>query len=126
MKKFAIIFGIVLLAVGILFVVKPSKVANAKDFALVYGSLSGAAMMDMGVQGDYVLRFRATPELIKIANKKKTVTFLSIENPKQYVEEGYVLVNVIPGEIGSCLLRIFYGTEADMDYDKMYAVELCE
>ena len=139
MKKIIGISTIVLLVVvAVWFVVKPAKVVEdemptPQDYAVLHESIGESAVITTGKNGDFLVKIKATPELISIANKEKTARFLSTENPKQYIEEGYVLINVIPfntmEKLGwtnhSCSYRLFYGTAEDMNYDGMYAVELC-
>ncbi len=85
-----------------------------------------------GVQGDFLIQLSATPELIEIYSKQKTVKFLSVENPMQYITDGYCLINIIPYNTmiamgtpdNRCSYRLFCGGASDMDND-VYAVELC-
>ncbi len=129
----------VLLAVPLLAGCGPEK-ATPEDYAILQTQIQTAiqkqplSAVGIGNQGDYIVKLEKTEELIKIANKKKTAKFLSTENPAQYVEEGYCLLNIIPvptmkaisSEENTCYMRLFCGTAEDMNTDKMYAVELCE
>ncbi len=91
-------------------------------------------VVGIGVGGDYIIKLEKNDVLTKIANKEKTVKFLSVENPKQYIEEGYCLLNIIPNTTmqamsmpeNKCNFRLFCGSAEEMNYDEMYAVEICE
>ena len=89
-------------------------------------------IISFGEQGDFLTYINETPEILQIySNKEKTVKFLSIENPAQYIKPGKCLVNTIGydilKEIGAknldCSHRLFCGSE--IDNGAPYAVELC-
>lgn len=90
-------------------------------------------VLTVGTQGDFLIKLAETPQLLNIAKKAKHSQFLSISNPRQYVEDGYCLVNIVPfntmKQIGTpnstCHYRLFCGNAKEMDYTKPYAVELC-
>ncbi|MCL1785705.1 MAG: hypothetical protein FWG39_00955 [Alphaproteobacteria bacterium] len=114
-----------------------SEQATCHDYNVLRSFTDSNRVIAEGPRGDFLTRIKATPELIAIANKQRTVQFLSIENPMQYIREGYVLINTIPynamKESGyeemmerGCHTRVFYGTAEDMIDGEMYAVELCE
>ena len=108
--------------------------ADARDYVTIsQAPVTLDDLLTFGPQGDFLTRLPATPELIAIAAKEKNVRFVSIENPEQYIQEGYVLINVLPfvtrdnlgmDEKRVCAYRIFYGTAQDMANDA-YAVEVC-
>lgn len=87
-----------------------------------------------GDGGDFLIRLPQTNALYNITRAEKNAKFLSIENPKQYAESGYCLVNVVPyntvEKLGipsnTCHYRIYCGASENMDYDQYYAVEVCE
>jgi len=87
-----------------------------------------------GKMGDFMVQVQETEALKKIADKEKTAKFLSIENPDAKSKEGYCLINVIPVvamekvgmENSTCHYRIYCGQPGVVDYDKMYAVEVCK
>lgn len=92
------------------------------------------AIISRGERGDFLEYIDETPEILQIYNnKEKTATFLSVENPAQYIKPGKCLVNTIgyvillemagDNEVSNCAWRLFCGTE--MNYDGFYAVELC-
>lgn len=87
-----------------------------------------------GPRGDFLNYIDATPEILQIYNnKEKTVNFLSVENPGQYIKPGKCLVNTIgyavleemagDGKVSDCAWRLFCGTE--INTNEFYAVELC-
>ena len=86
----------------------------------------------IGQQGDYIITLPATETLTAIGNKARTVAFLSVENPAQYVAEGTCLLNIIPQNTmaamntpeNKCNFRLFCGTAEDMGAE-VYAVEVC-
>lgn len=86
-----------------------------------------------GKQGDFLIKVPATPEILEIANGEKTVKFLSVQNPQNYVQDGYCLVNTIPyntmKQMGKtdnhCHFRLYCGSADSMNYNENYAVEVC-
>ena len=87
-----------------------------------------------GDMGDFINIIPETSEIKDLFNKKaKTVKFLSIENPKQYIKSGYCLVDMVPYDTmkkmgtldNGCHYRIYCGTVDDMNYDENYAIEVC-
>jgi hypothetical protein len=52
-------------------------------------------MAATGSRGDYIVKVPSTPELVQIANGNKTALFLSVD-PFGFIEEGYILINVVP------------------------------
>ena len=46
------------------------------------------SIVTLGPAGDYVVTVNASETILKIADMKKTVTFLSAENPSAFIEEG--------------------------------------
>ena len=86
----------------------------------------------IGQQGDYIITLPATETLTAIGNKARTVAFLSVENPAQYVAEGQCLLNIIPDKVmadmgtpeNKCNFRLFCGT-AEQATGEAYAVEVC-
>ena len=143
MKKLIIyIIALAIIALAAFFLIgKSSPVpATAKDSANVISIMNrihntggSIPVIASGEKGDFLVRLPVARELKRIAARKKTVEFLSIENPEQYIMEGYVLLNIIPtavmAELGmpenTCFYRLFYGSKSDM-IDGVYAVELCE
>lgn len=109
------------------------------DFATIETEIQNVAaqgenisIVALGQAGDYMLPLPATDALTAIAAKDKTVTFLSVENPAQYVAEGTCLLNIIPQNTmaamntpeNKCNFRLFCGTAEDMGAE-VYAVEVC-
>lgn len=94
---------------------------------------SPLVVVSLGTAGDYVLQLPKTEALQKIAQKDKTVKFLSAEiNPEQVSDE-YCLLNIIPQvameqmgeENDTCNMALFCGTADDLASGEVYAVELC-
>lgn len=141
MKKILLILaGILIVAIGVFFVVKGSgKVENkVSDFDIVFAAMendpTSNEILATGSEGDILVKVKATEELKKLAAREKNSRFLSTEQPKQYIQDGYVLINIVPFEAmkkfkldleHGCHYRIFFGSIEDMNYDTMYAVELC-
>ena len=109
------------------------------DFAAIETEIQNSAtnaepisIVALGTNGDYVVALPASETLTAIAAKEKTVTFLSIENPAQYVTEGTCLLNIIPQNTmaamntpeNKCNFRLFCGTAEEMG-GETYAVEGC-
>jgi hypothetical protein len=122
---------------------KPSKTESetAQDFAVVLAEIekndrvgNGNMVIAQGELGDFIIRLAETDQLLAIMQKDKNAMFLSIETPQKYISDGYCLVNVVPlstlEAIGTpdsgCNYRLFCGSESDMKYDEMYAIELCQ
>ena len=90
------------------------------------------SIVALGQGGDYIISLPATDTVQEIAAKKKTVKFLSVENPAQYITESNCLLNIIPDNTmaamntpeNKCNFRLFCGTAEDMNAE-FYAVELC-
>ena len=91
-------------------------------------------IINEGEKGDFLNYITESPEILEIYNRnEKTETFLSIQNPAQYIKPGKCLLNIIGRdilkEIGftskkqDCSWRLFCGSE--MNYNVSYAVELC-
>ena len=114
--------------------------ADNKDYIVVrkaMGQRRGQIIIAHGKQGDFIVKMPATKALVAIANREKNSKFLSIENPFQYIEEGYVLINVTPyntamkleGEARyrmlNCPYRIMGINAKDIGDENYYAVELC-
>lgn len=99
----------------------------------IAASANESVIAGIGGQGDYVMRLKETPELLEIAQKQKTTTFLSVTEPATYLEEGYCLLNIIPEVVmtsinpeSTCFFRLFCGTAEDITNNpEAYAVELC-
>ena len=106
------------------------------DYEIVQNEIIGKEIpiIATGTMGDFMIKIPETKALKKIANKTKNSKFLSVENPNAMSEDGYCLINTIPlnawEKLGSpnntCHYRIYCGHLDFMDYDKMYAVEVCE
>lgn len=109
------------------------------DFATIETEINNAASADqpiaivaLGAAGDYVISLPANETVLAVAAKEKSATFLSIENPAQYIAEGTCLLNIIPDNTmaamnkpeNKCNFRLFCGTAEDMA-SEAYAVELC-
>ncbi len=109
------------------------------DFAAIETEIQNASangtpvsIVALGQGGDYIIPLPATDVLTKIASMDKTVTFLSVENPAQYVTEGTCLLNIIPENTmaamntpeNKCNFRLFCGTAEEMGAE-VYAVEVC-
>ena len=109
------------------------------DFATIETEINNAASADqpiaivaLGAAGDYVISLPANEAVLAVAAKEKSATFLSIENPAQYIAEGTCLLNIIPDNTmaamntpeNKCNFRLFCGTAEDMNAE-FYAVELC-
>ncbi len=135
MKKILLVLGIALaVLLGIFWATRkistPAEPTNAQDFAVLSAALNGQPVVAVGEDGGALVKIPATPELIDIATKAHTTTFVSVENPVQYVQDGFILVNIVPvsvlaqnPEMTSCAYRVFYGTAEDMTGD--YAVAVC-
>lgn len=90
------------------------------------------SIVTLGPAGDYVVTVNASETILKIADMKKTVTFLSAENPSAFIEEGKCLLNIIPAKTmedmnmpeNKCNFRLFCGTVEDAAAE-VYAVEVC-
>ncbi len=115
------------------------NLATPEDYVTINTEIQKSSSNDapisivaLGQGGDYIVSLPATDALTKIASKKKTVTFLSIDNPAQYAAEGTCLLNIIPDNTmasmntpeNKCNFRLFCGTAADMETE-FYAVEVC-
>lgn len=95
----------------------------------------GNSAVVVGPKGDWLKKIPETPELVALVSKYKDSAFVSIENPSQYIEDGYCLINVVPTEtqvdlgrrtkVEECRYRVFCGDVDDMTKNDMYAVELC-
>lgn len=106
------------------------------DYEIVQNEIKGKEIpvIATGTMGDFMIKIPETPALKKIASKTKNSKFLSVENPNPMSENGYCLINTIPlntwEKLGSpnntCHYRIYCGHLDFVDYDKMYAVEVCE
>ena len=110
------------------------------DFATIETEINNAASADqpiaivaLGAAGDYVISLPANEAVLAVAAKEKSATFLSIENPAQYIAEGTCLLNIIPDNTmaamntpeNKCNFRLFCGTAEDITNNEFYAVELC-
>ncbi len=89
----------------------------------------------VGSKGDGLVKIPESPEMVAFVSKYKDSVFVSIENPVQYIEDGYCLINVVPYELQQelgrnkgvdCRYRLFCGDVDDMTKNNMYAVEFCE
>lgn len=110
--------------------------ATTDDYATLKAELSANTpqVIATGTMGDFLIKIPETPALKKIASKRKTSKFLSIQNPNSLSAEGYCLVNIIPALTferldtpdNTCNYRIYCGAPSSMNYDKFYAVELCD
>ncbi|MDE6478483.1 MAG: hypothetical protein K2L94_04545 [Alphaproteobacteria bacterium] len=134
MKKILLVLGIVVVVLlGIFWATRKSATptpATAQDFAVLSAALNGQPVVATGEDGGALIKMPATPELIDIAGRARTTTFVAVENPAQYAQDGFVLVNIVPAsilaqnpEMSSCAYRVFYGTADDMTGD--YAVAVC-
>jgi hypothetical protein len=94
-------------------------------------------MIKSGPRGDMVIPVEATPELKAIYQKKKTAKFLSIDmielqriNPERnpYVKSGqeYCFANILIKHDTKCDLRLVCGNFDNMNFNELYAVELCK
>lgn len=89
-------------------------------------------ILSLGAAGDYIVQLPATDALVAIAKKDKSVTFLSVDNPSQYISDGTCLLNIIPKRTmenmnmpeNTCNFRLFCGNADDMNAE-VYAVEVC-
>jgi hypothetical protein len=114
--------------------------AAPDDFATIVDEMKknddagvGNPVIVTGERGDFVIKLQETEQLKAIANKQKNAKFLSVDAPKQYISDGFCLVNIIPYNTmvalgtpdNNCSYRLFCGSENDMNYDEFYAVELC-
>ncbi|MBD5389076.1 hypothetical protein HDR63_02365 [bacterium] len=128
MKKLLPVLGIVVvIAAGVVAVVLnrrvPAHLTSAAAYEMVSQAIGGQLVMTVGPTGDFLVRVPATAALKKIAAGEKTAKFLSVENPAQYVQDGTVLINVIPNNVrtGGCPYRLATAVTAQ----GYYAVELC-
>lgn len=104
------------------------------DMEILESAVQDTEIIAQGKMGDFMVQVQETEALKKIADKEKTAKFLSVENPDAKSKEGYCLVNVIPVaamekvgmENSTCHYRIYCGQPGVVDYDKMYAVEVCK
>lgn len=135
MKKLSI-FALVAVALA---ACSGEKAPTPEDFATIETELqnitsSGGilSIAAVGPAGDYIIPLAQNDTILDVASRKKTVTFLSIDNPAQYVSEGQCLLNVIPNNTmeamgtpeNKCNFRLFCGSAEDMN-ETVYAVELC-
>jgi len=144
MKKVLwIIIAVLLIAAVVLgvksFSNKPAVAnpATSEDYLNIIEAVksSGGAIIATGEQGDIIVKVAATPEMIAVAGRDKNAMFLSTENPLQYAQDGYILINIIPfntmieNNFDAILERgCFYRVmgQDTKDYSNMYAVEVCE
>lgn len=133
MKK--ILFITTLIALPLFTACEKEQTPTKEDYAILQNAVQVAdtTIITIGDQGDFLIKLQKTDEIQAIYNKQKTAKFLSISDPKQYIEEGYCLLNVIPvntmEQIGTpdntCHYRLYCGNAKNMNYDNLYAVELC-
>ncbi len=62
---------------------------------VIAAALVDGQVVETGSRGDYIVKVRKTETLTTIASCTKDSMFLSL-NPFPYIEEGYILINVIP------------------------------
>ena len=108
--------------------------ATPADFTTVMNEMQKADrhILAGGDQGDFLIKIENTDAIKDVASRDKNAKFLSIDNPKQYIEDGFCLLNIIPKvtieKMGNpdsrCHYRLFCGDT--MNYDEYYAVELCK
>lgn len=134
MKKLSIL-ALVAIALSACGESKPTP----EDFKAVEAELQNIAenggvlaISAIGTAGDYIIPIPETETIAAIAAKKKTVTFLSVENPAEHVAEGQCMLNIIPTNTmqamnmpeNKCNFRLFCGSAEDLA-EEVYAVELC-
>lgn len=107
-----------------------------EDFVTIETELQSSAdilaVLSIGPAGDYIVPVNASDAILEIANKDKSVTFLSAENPAPYIKEGQCLLNIIPQRTmemmnmpeNKCNFRLFCGN-AEEAGNEVYAVEVC-
>ncbi|MDR0726576.1 MAG: hypothetical protein LBF37_00770 [Rickettsiales bacterium] len=117
--------------------------ATSEDYAVVQAEIKkndnaglNNPIIATGERGYFLIKIAATDKIKAIGDKKKTAMFLSVEQPWEYLAygEGYCLVNIIPyntmkamgAEHSTCHYRLFCGAASEVNYDEMYAVELCK
>ena len=91
------------------------------------------SIVALGAAGDYIISLPANEAVLAVAAKEKSVTFLSVETPEQYITEDTCLLNIIPDNTmaamntpeNKCNFRLFCGTAEDINNNEFYAVELC-
>jgi hypothetical protein len=62
---------------------------------IIADALKGGQKAASGSEGDFIVKVRETDELLKIAARIKDSMFVSVD-PFQYIENGYMLINVVP------------------------------
>lgn len=87
--------------------------------AVISNALKTGTTVAAGPRGDYIVKVPSTPELVQIANGYKTAMFVSV-SPFDFIEEGYILINVVP-EFSQ--YRIL-GTDITSYTGAYYAVEI--
>ena len=95
--------------------------------------VTNLSILALGVGGDYIVALPESDALTEIASKAKTVKFLSVADPQNYLTEGNCLLNIIPANTmaamntpeNTCNFRLFCGTADDITNNEFYAVELC-
>ncbi|MBQ8255812.1 MAG: hypothetical protein IJY99_02500 [Alphaproteobacteria bacterium] len=112
---------------------KSTGPATPADFEVVMNEIQKAdrQILAGGEQGDFLIKLEKTDAMKDVASRDKNAKFLSIENPAQYIEKDFCLLNILPQatleKIGApdskCSYRLFCGDT--MNYDDSYAVELC-
>jgi hypothetical protein len=58
-------------------------------------AIKDGQIVDTGSRGDYIVKVRKTDTLSTIGNSIKDSMFVSV-NPFPYIEDGYMLINVVP------------------------------
>ena len=112
---------------------KSTGPATPADFSTIMNEIQKADrhIVAGGEQGDFLIKLEKTDAMKEIASRDKTVKFLSVKNPSQYIEKDYCLLNILPQaaleKIGTpdskCSYRLFCGEK--IKGDGFYAVELC-
>ena len=127
MKK---VFMLFVLFACIPFVSNATEFESVRDLVVQHESENKIG----GEMGDFLVKVPETAEIRQIADKEKNSMFLSVENPKQYAENGYCLIDVIPADVlkqkgwgESTCYRVFCGGPESMNYDgNYYSVSVCE
>ena len=112
--------------------------SNASNIDIIHNAMDAcgdecAIVLTVGERGDFLIRIPESDALREIASGEKNSKFLSTEQPKNFAQTGFCLVNVIPyntfKEMGTpdnnCHYRIYCGAPEHMNYDEYYAVEVC-
>lgn len=113
---------------------KSTGPATPADFEVVMNEIQKAdrPILAGGEQGDFLIKLEKTDALKDVASRDKTAKFLSIDDPKQYIEDDFCLLNIVPkgamekmgNPDSACYYRLFCGEK--IKGDGFYAVELCE